>query len=60
MKMTDHGLLDALSEIEENFFYRVATKAGRNENENEHLRMIHEHINVALLEWHKITGLTTS
>lgn len=60
MKMTDQELLDALSEIEANIFYRVATKAGRNENENEHLRMIHEHVNVALLEWHKIAGLTIS
>ena len=60
MKMTNQELLDALSDIEENVFYRVATAAGRNENENEHMRMIHEHINVALLEWHKLTGLTIS
>lgn len=52
--MTGQELLDTLSEIEAEFFYMSSQGAGRNENEREHIRMIHEHINVALLEWGKI------
>ena len=54
--MTDQKILDTLSKIESEIYYRLDE---RNDNP-EGMEDFHRLVDAALLKWHKITGLTIS
>jgi hypothetical protein len=54
--MTDQKILDTLSKIECELYYRLDESNDRPKD----IEDFHKIIDAALLKWHKITGLTIS